>query len=71
MTKLTRETPFKEMLSQYIDPTRFTTIIVTVNSTIKAEKSENPVKMNVAKNIENKDNDTEVTVMSFISRYCS
>lgn len=71
MTRFTRESPFKDMCHQTINPPKSITIIVTANSTIKAEKKENPVNKNVTKKIARSESPNDHTADNSIVRYCS
>lgn len=70
-TKLTRETAFNSIFHQYMRPPIFTIIIHTVNATIIAENSDNPVKIKVTKKITQRDKPNEYNVSVQIVRYCS
>lgn len=71
MTRLTKDTEFREIFHQYISPIKLMMTIVTFKTTINAEKKENPVKIKVTMKITPTANPRKLCVSHQIDRYCS
>lgn len=71
ITKFTRDTAFKVMFHQYINPPILTIVINTVRKTITAEKNDNPVRKNVTTKITTRDRPIDNSVSDHIVKYCS
>merc|ERR1712142_34236 len=71
MTKLTKETAFREMSHQYINPPKLVRIMKMIVTIMAADLRSIPMRKNVTKKIAANDMPRDCKVSSHIVRYCS